>query len=78
MKVKIILLGVHPYIGNSNGALLQSLHQRGAQLRMSPTDGRRGTSLCSLMNSAGGKSMSVSKHCCNSCTQQFDMVRNAR
>ena len=35
-----------------------------------------GTSVCSLMNSATGKSMSVSKHCCNSCSQRFDMVRN--
>ena len=37
-----------------------------------------GTSLCNLMNSATGKSMSVSKHRCNSCSQQFDMVRNRR
>ena len=37
-----------------------------------------GTSLCNLMNSASGKSMSLSKHRCNSCSQQFDMVRNRR
>ena len=37
-----------------------------------------GTSVCSLINSATGKSMSVSKHCCNSCSQRFDMVRNKR